>query len=389
MKASNIAWESVKSFVREYAWVQEGEEVLIVYDETIDQDLLQMLVKACEEEKVKNICLLKAPLVSKVRKGAVEGSHVDKKYRPLPKAIYEAVKAADVTIGMGEIIKRTHHNIYLHHLCYYYGKKLMDGDRLVRHIGTEGAPPRFPRELLLQIFNKVRDKLLEATIAGKKLRVTHPWGTDLAYTGLPGNVAPFETVPRFPPAKGFTCFDGHNHVRAVIGTNPPETADGVVVSRFCKDIGGMLKNPVKFTFVKGWCEKIEGKEEAEKIKAILGDDKFNRRFEEIQFGMNPKVSTFNKEGKLTYEGTCATGNMHIAVGREEANYAGGEWILSSSQHITIAYLPKINLWFGEEMVVENGRLKVLDDPEIIKLASKYGDPKKLLKQTDWPEKDIP
>ncbi len=388
-KIKDPKWESIKSFVREYAWVQEGEEVLIVYDEKTPTNVLKLVIKACEEEKIKNLSLLKAPL-AKGRKGAVEGAWVDAKYRPVPKVVFDAAKAADTTISFSEVLKGLHHNFYGHTLAYYYGKKLMAGDRLITHLNSEAAPPRFPRELLRQIFIKVRNKLWAATEAGKKLRVTHPWGTDLTYTASPGNVAPVDMIPEYPPPKGYTCFDGHDFVRAVTGTNPPDLADGVVVSRFCKDIGGMLKNPVKFTFIKGWCEKIEGKEEAKKIEEILADDKYNRRLQEVHIGLNPKVSTYTKEKKLTYEGTSGAGNMHMAIGREEADYADGEWIPSSSQHITIAYLPKINWWIGEEQIMEKGRLKLLDeDPEIIKLARKYGDPNKLLKQADWPKKDIP
>jgi hypothetical protein len=388
MASKSVTWETVKIFVREYAWVQEGEEALIVYDDKTPPDILAMVVRACEEQKVRNVSLLKVPPAVQ-KKGAVEGAWVDAKYRPIPKAVYEAVRAADVTISFSATVKGLHHNYFMHTLGFYHGKKIMHGDRLLQHMGSDAAPPQFPRELLFQIFSRMRDKLTGALEAGKACRVTQPWGTDLVYTASPGNVAPVDMVPEFPPPKGYTCFDGHDFVRVVTGTNPPDMADGVVVSRFCKDIGGMLEHPVKFTFEKGWCTKIEGKKEAKTIEGILAGDKYNRRLQEIHVGLNPRVSSFTKEGKLTYEGTSGTGNMHMAVGREESDFAGGEWMPSSSQHITIAYLPKINWWFGDEQVIKNGRLCVLDEPAMIKLASKYGDPKKLLKQKDWPAKMIP
>lgn len=92
-------------------------------------------------------------------------------------------------------------------------------------------------------------------------------------------------------------------------------------------------------------------------------------------GLNAKASAYKAPGKLTYDGTAGAGNIHVAIGREVGRYA-------SSQHITPAFLPAVTLTADGEYLIKDGRLTVFDDPDIRKVAAKYGDPDKLLAQVD-------
>ena len=140
-------------------------------------------------------------------------------------------------------------------------------------------------------------------------------------------------------------------------------------------MGGDLKEPLTVKFVDGWAEEITGGEEAARITSIIGEDRNNRRVQEIMMGLNPKASAYKETGKLTYDGTSGAGNVHFAIGREVGRYA-------SSQHITIAFLPRVTLYADKERLIDDGRLTVLDDPDVRKVAAKYGDPDKLLQQVD-------
>ncbi len=356
----------LKVWIDEWAQVKGGEDVLVVADTKTDQTVLDLVVMLATERGARVTTCIAPPMP--VASGAMEGSHIGEKYAPLPKPLFEAVKAADRVLTLGGT---SGHNLYWHILNYEYkaptiplGPGASDPDWLL----SEAS--RFPRELLRQIDLKFSRIVQE----GKLFRLTHPVGTDLTFTALPGNWTSIDNIPPYPaPSK--VMFVWHPLGRGATGANPPETADGIVVSPYCKDLGGALKEPVKFTFIDGWCTVVEGGSEAEKIKQLIGDDPNNRRIEEIEHGLNPKMSAYTSGGQVTYSGSGGAGNVHLSIGREEGRYA-------SSEHITIAFLTKVTFYVDGKLLINKGRNMVLDDPEIREIAKKYGKPDKLLSQVD-------
>ena len=236
---------------------------------------------------------------------------------------------------------------------------------------TEAA--RFPREIL----KKVGEKVFEIVRNGSRFHLTHPLGTDLRFTSSPGEWGPSTANIPTNPIPPTLEYDTHQIGRGVIGYIPTEEvdADGVVVSNFCKDIGGNLSTPIKLTFVKGWCEEIEGGQEAEEFEKLVGDERNNRHLQEVMYGLNPKFSAFTKDGKITYAGAPGAGNIHVAIGREIGKYM-------SSVHLTPAFLPKASLYVDEQPLIDKGRLVVFDTEEVIEVARKYGNPDELLSQVD-------
>ncbi len=127
-------------------------------------------------------------------------------------------------------------------------------------------------------------------------------------------------------------------------------------------------------------EEATGGEGAKKIEALIAGDRYNRRIQEITMGLNPKATAYRKDGRITYYGSPGAGNIHVAIGREVGRYA-------SSQHITIAFMPKVTLYADSCLLINKGRLTVLDDPSMRDFASHYGDPDKLLSQIDLSQEE--
>lgn len=113
---------------------------------------------------------------------------------------------------------------------------------------------------------------------------------------------------------------------------------------------------------------------------------------EASIGTNPKVHR-PREGYTQgyncglYERT-RSGIIHIGYGTvisaEGEREAAKDGKLVGHWHIHLNYPTYIaeGTPNGDVKVIENGRLKALDDPEIRELAAKYGDPDELLRE-DW------
>ncbi len=355
--------DTLNYWVDEYVRAKKGEDILITADEKTNKMVLEVVTELVSQRGARvTVCMVPPPPLAE---GAEEGSHIGEKFIEMAPSLYEARKVADKLIDLGGI---PDHNPYVTSLDYDYKARryhLQHGNKRAEYLLTEFA--RFPRAIMVETARKVFEKVR----AARTFRLVHPWGTDLTFEAIPGNWGPPNGSM---PASGWGKY---RLGRAVIGCNAPETCNGVVVSRYSKDLGGDLKQAIKVKFADGWAEEVEGGEEAAKVRSLIGDDRNNRRIQEIMMGLNPKASAYKdaEKKKLTYDGTAGAGNIHIAIGREVGRFA-------SSQHITVAFLPKVTLYADKEYLIKEGRLTVLDDPEVRKVAAKYGDPDKLLKQVD-------
>ncbi len=353
--------ETIKMWVEDWVQVKPKENIVITSDDKTNPMVLEAVSRLVRDKGAKvTLCKVEEPPLAE---GALEGSHVGERFIRVAEPFIEARKAADKVINLGGI---PDHNPQTTTLDYEYRARrysLSRGASKPEFLTTPGA--KFPRELLFRI----AQRFLEIVRKGTSFRLTHPLGTDLTFEGLPGNWGgPTAGIP----ASGWGKY---RLGRCTVGCNPPETANGVVVSPFCKDVGGILPGPMRLTFVDGWCEKVEGGKEAEAFRRLMGDDRNNRRIQEIMQGLNPKISAYNEKGELTYDGTSGAGKVHMAIGREVGMFA-------SSQHLTLAYIPGISFYVEDKILVDKGRLKILEDPKIRKLAEKYGDPDELLSQPD-------
>jgi hypothetical protein len=89
---------------------------------------------------------------------------------------------------------------------------------------------------------------------------------------------------------------------------------------------------------------------------------------EIGLGHNPKVPTFR--GERGYHGANHAGAVHWGFG-------GGHQ--KKRIHVD-AIIFQSTIRANGTVIVDRGRLKALDDADIRKLASKYGDPDRVLSE---------
>lgn len=113
---------------------------------------------------------------------------------------------------------------------------------------------------------------------------------------------------------------------------------------------------------------------------------------ELAIGTNPKISRPSnclrlKSGGFEIE-RSRSGVIHVGFGTRwrgpSERWAGERGILYGHLHIHLLFATyEVIRSNGDTLtVIENGRLKALDDPEVRDLARKYGDPDELLSE-DW------
>jgi 2,5-dihydroxypyridine 5,6-dioxygenase len=115
--------------------------------------------------------------------------------------------------------------------------------------------------------------------------------------------------------------------------------------------------------------KSEGGKEAEMFRRVIEDDLDNVcQLREIGVGHNPKVPTFR--GERGYHGANHAGAVHWGFG-------GGHQ--KKRIHVD-AIIFQTTVRANETVIIERGRLKALDDPEVRQLAGKYGEPDRVLSE---------
>ncbi len=105
--------------------------------------------------------------------------------------------------------------------------------------------------------------------------------------------------------------------------------------------------------------------------------------EEIMYGVHPRAFRlgykYRYQGSETFQawvgGTRRSGVLHFGIG-------GGkdEWYRHRDMEV---FFPTLTV--NGEVLIKDGRLMILDDPEVIKEAAKYGDPDVLLQEKWIPE----
>ena len=257
--------------------------------------------------------------------------------------------------------------------------------------------PIYPDELLYAITQKVWRKFINS----KTIRITEPLGTDLTLT------LGEEYWKEYAKYWGMALWQEDNlehpiphevHISLVPSLAPRPDANGVVVTR------ALHSGPIpelKIYFEGGQVVRIEdGGKAGEYMKEAI--ERFKNVqwpaypgpgigwLEEISLGTNPKAirpfsyEEYTKMGRFPQWsfGRRRSGIVHLAFGtRHNREFIQDEQSGLPYNHRDVEiYFP--TYYVDGEKIVENGRLLVLDDPEIRRLAAQYGDPDELLSE-DW------
>jgi hypothetical protein len=89
--------------------------------------------------------------------------------------------------------------------------------------------------------------------------------------------------------------------------------------------------------------------------------------EEIAMGINPKVGPAGPIRRRS-------GMLQLAFGTDRHNLVNDEDPTLPVNHRDIDFFYYMSCEVDGSMLVENGRLKILDEPEVRRMAAKYGNP---------------
>lgn len=254
----------------------------------------------------------------------------------------------------------------------------------------------FPRELHRLINEKTWSKIWNQG-RGAKVRVTDAEGTDITFTLLEeyfgGDRRGFTETPKAMYAH-------------LLGHAPPpfgdrEDATGVVAgttTHYCRPF-----QHIKVYVEGGRVEKIEGGGRYGEAWRELLEESKNTQYPcfprpglfwiwEIAIGTNPKIVRPSNIHELISGGfeweRRRSGVIHVGFGTRwrgpEEEWAAERGLLYGHLHVHLLFTTyRMTTKKGEEItLIDNGRLTALDDPEVRKLAAKFGDPDQLLKE-DW------
>ena len=217
---------------------------------------------------------------------------------------------------------------------------------------------RFPNALLWAIAEKVRG----SAEAGHEIHVECTRGTDLTSTYDPSKLYAMQTRPVEPGGRAHFPWGrcGIFHGAGV--------ANGVIYISCMQGIPGVMDPPAKWTVRENVLVDVEGGEAARHVRSIMDRCGGSMEFDEIMFGFHPKASQWLA---AQYYMHWPHNSKWAWVGL--ATPPGFEPRLSPDGAIFHS-----SVWIDGQPVTENGRLLLLQDPELRELAAQYGDPYELL-----------
>ncbi len=262
----------------------------------------------------------------------------------------------------------------------------------VAHFASEATV--YPRDLHTLINLKTWNAFFERGRGGR-VHVTDPEGTDLTYTLFPeyfdGSRRGYTEVPWW----------GHILGHGPTPILPNEDATGVVcgtTSHFQKPFPR-----IRLTLANGRVERIEGGGAYGDSWRVLQDESKDTQYPsfprpglfwlwEVAIGTNPKIRRSPNIHLLSSGGfeweRRRSGIIHIGLGTRwrgsEEAWAGERGVLYGHLHAHLFFPTLViePLRGKEIVVVERGHLTSLDDGEVRDLASKYGDPDRIL-AAEW------
>ncbi|MBI4483251.1 MAG: hypothetical protein HY652_10205 [Acidobacteria bacterium] len=247
----------------------------------------------------------------------------------------------------------------------------------------------FPDELFLAIGKKVWERFINA----KKWVLTDEWGTHIEWTL---DEKHWEDMPASRGNNSNTIPNAsyvHPNVRPVMNQNPD--MKGVIVA---KTVDGAVIPELRVYVEKATVTKIEGGGAVgERFRQALERYK-NIQFpgfplpgvghiEEMALGTHPKARPDQGPGFRGFgEGRRRSGTVHFGFGATR-NKETREVLMKGTSGLPRGQHRDLQIYFPTliidgEKLVDRGHLTVLDDPEIRKVAAKYGNPDELLRE-EW------
>jgi len=353
--------EGAKNLVAEYACVRAGEKVCVYADTACDPLVTEAIAEAARNAGGSVVVVIADEVQDPEESGLVDP----------PAVAVNAFFAADVVLSILSVFKMQWSAPSLTKALKEYGVRLAYiGPNTAGELARKWA--RFPADVSLAMGRKTLAQLREG---GAEITVTDGRGTELTVRvdpkkwGGAGTRGPMKEKGAYGVIPAST-----------IGTNKIETAGGRVVLDFLEAFGPSAET-CELVVRDGWVTDIRGGARIEAFREKVFGMRNANLFSQISWGFNPggRVEEYlappwdkNKMSVLTR----LAGVIHFGLGATSF-HQGGETSVSGAFHTHGVHL-KPTVRAGKTLIIDGGRLTVLDDPEVRAAAAKYGDPDEVL-----------
>lgn len=385
----------------EGAEVKAGDQALVLCETNPPGGIEAVVGVAAEilHELGAHVAEMRVDELIPVRAGTAQGAWTLVEHHKIPDTLFQAIRGADVVLDYTVNSRGGQkYNQDFYNLGMYYGKRICAyrAAEAPEALSRDPSAPvaysdalRFPSDLLRVIAATVNESLVTAAEANHEFHMTNPWGTDLRFTVLPGDISsPFGGIREYPSTGRFDFAgdDSRRLWRALTGFAVTQTCEGLWVTRHCSLIGGELRDPLTVHLKDGSIVAAEGGPQADRLMGLITDEL--SAVHAILMGLNPKASPFRDGRYLLANNGAGVGVCHVALGGPGLFFHAGRWAPVGNKHFQLGNIPKISLWAGADCVVQDGSLLALQHPAVRYAARQYGDPDDLLRQFDWPA-DMP
>jgi len=300
--------------------VKKGEKVLILTDYSVEQVVYESLAAAVYEmQAIPAVLIIPPPIAFG--------------YEP-PEIAAAAVLKTDVLIAVCST-SVTHTEMVREGL--EAGVKYVTMGGVNSDMLTHGAATADYDKV-----NQITEQFAEILTKGERVRVTSTQGTDITFSIKERQALPLAGI--FQPGRTIAGFPEGEAACAPV----EETAEGLVVVDTSMHHVGRCLSPIRLTVKNGRVVRIEGKEEAERLRRVLEDRGDNNSYciAEFAIGTNPKARCIGnpQEDKKTL------GSIHIAIGDNRT--LGGN--IRSCTHLDGIIL-KPTVYVDDRMIVDGGR----------------------------------
>jgi leucyl aminopeptidase (aminopeptidase T) len=348
--------------------ISKGEEVLITVDRAQYDPLWVQAMEMAIEEVGAHSVILRA-------KGWNREGRSDSK-QEIPRIVEMALLGSDVFFSPHSDARINFRRPLARKAMGEYGVTMAAINANTSEVlSSEYA--RFPVELVTAITGRVYDKVIH----GKQIRVTTPEGTDISM----GITQSYQEIVGGKGRPGRRPGDRTTFPRGMVGIHPGHPANGVIAAQAINPPLNppevFLPAPLYITIKDHWCTEVEGPH-AEWVKELLKVDENARWFAECMWGNHPKawpIGYQTGDPKVWFSLMHLRPDLlHFALG---CHVQGGKPF--SLLHADF-YTTNPTVYLDGEILIEKGHLTVLDDPEVREIASKYGDPNKILELKPLP-----
>ena len=217
-------------------------------------------------------------------------------------------------------------------------------DAGVRVAGVPYIKPDITSEDILEI-TELTEKLSEILTNGNEAKITTKIGTNVILSMKDRISAPLRVRHVVPGAWGAVPEYAEAAIAPVEGTT-----QGIWIIDTMFEKVGAIKTPVKVTIENGRAIKIEGAEEADKIRAIIGSaDENGNNIAELGIGTNHTLkNTTGTIGDKMMKGTA-----HLAVGK---NINIGGQTYSNIHHDGV--MKEVTIEIDGEKIIKDGKVLV-------------------------------